>query len=503
MNYIDSILNRITMYRVMLYYLIALLLAAGVLGFFHVLSYSPLAIAFSVAVLVISAWITNFIFAKIWHAVPGTASVYITALILALIVTPVAPGDIPGAVFLGILGVWAMASKYLLAINGKHLFNPAALAVALSGLLLAHSASWWVGGNLALLPLVLIGGLLIVRKIQRFDLVASFAAASLITIALTSADPRHAVWTTLIHSSFFFLAFVMLTEPATMPPTRYMRILYGILVGIWFAPALHIGSFYFTPELALLFGNLFVFFVSPNARRMLTLVEHNILANSTHEFVFAPDRPLAFVPGQYLEWTLPEGKGTDSRGNRRYFTIASAPDDQHLRLGVRMTEPLSTFKKGLLALPRGATASVAQLAGDFILPKDRRRKVAFIAGGIGITPFRSMIGSLLGAKEKRDAVLLYSNRTVEDVAYYEFFERARTELGMKTIYALTDDTRTFPSAYNGFIDAALIAREIPDYQERTFYLSGPRSMVLAFKRTLRELGVPARHVKTDYFPGFA
>ncbi|MDB5194990.1 MAG: hypothetical protein JWO84_174 [Parcubacteria group bacterium] len=503
MNYIDSILNRITMYRVALYYLIALLLLAGALGFFHVLPYSPLAIAFSVAVLIGSSWVTNLIFAKAWRAVPSSASLYITALILALIVTPVAPTDIAGALFLAVLGVWAMASKYLLAVRGKHIFNPAALAVGLSGLFLAHSASWWVGGNLALLPVVLIGGLLIVRKLQRFDLLLSFGFAALATVAITSASPLQAVWTTLLHSSFFFLAFAMLTEPATMPPTRAMRIVYGILVGIWFAPALHIGSFYFTPELALLLGNLFVFFVSPQARRMLTLVEHQVLANATHEFVFTPNRPLAFASGQYLEWTLPEGRGTDQRGNRRYFTIASAPSETELRLGVRMSKPLSSFKRALLELPLGTSVSVAQLSGDFVLPKDPKRKVAFIAGGIGITPFRSMVGSFLDSKEGRDAVLLYSNRTVEDVAYYDFFERARAELGMKTVYALTDDTRTFPGAYTGFVDAALIEREIPDYHERTFYLSGPRSMVLAFKKTLRALGVPARRVKTDYFPGFA
>ncbi len=504
MNYIDSILNRITMYRVVLYYLIALLVLAGILGFFHILPYSPLAIGFSVAVLVISSWGTNLLFSKVWGAVPSSASLYITALILALIVTPVAPGDIPGALFLGVLGMWAMASKYLIAIKGKHVFNPAALAVALSALTLTHTASWWVGGNLALLPVILIGGLLMVRKLQRFDLFLSFAAAALATVAFTSTgDPLHAMWTTLIHSSFFFLGFVMLTEPATMPPTRSMRIAYGIIVGIWFAPALHIGSLYFTPELALLLGNIFVYIVSPKARLMLTLREHNELAHATHEFVFTPDRRIAFEPGQYLEWTLPEGKKTDSRGNRRYFTIASSPTEDVMRLGVRMTETLSSFKASLLALPAGGTISAAQLAGDFILPKNEKQKLVFIAGGIGITPFRSMVAHMLDTKKKRDAVLLYSNRTIEDVAYYDFFERARIELGMKTVYALTNDTRRFPGAYNGFIDTTLIEHEIPDYRERMFYLSGPRSMVLAFKYSLKELGIPATHIKTDYFPGFA
>ncbi len=390
MNFVDSFLNRITMYRLVLYYLIALLASAALLGLFHVISYSPLAIGYSVAVLIASSSIANFIFSKVWRAVPGSASLYITALILALIVTPVAPSDVWGALLLAVLGVWAMASKYLVSLWGKHLFNPAAVAVALSALLLSHGATWWVAGNLALLPVVLIGGLLVVRKLQRFDLVLSFAGAALLTVAATTTgDPLHAMWTTLIHSSLLFLAFAMLTEPATMPPSRSMRVAYGILVGIWFAPAMHIGSFYFTPELALLLGNAFVYAVSPKGRLMLTLVRRNELAPGTFEFIFRSNRKLAFAPGQYLEWTLPEGAHTDTRGNRRYFTIASATEEGDLRLGVKLTEPLSSFKKSLLELAPGAVISAAHLSGDFTLPEKKREKVAFIAGGIGITPIVS------------------------------------------------------------------------------------------------------------------
>ncbi len=281
-----------------------------------------------------------------------------------------------------------------------------------------------------------------------------------------------------------------------------MRIAYGILVGIWFAPAMHIGSFYFTPELALLLGNAFVYAVSPKGRLMLTLVERNELAPGTFEFIFRSNRKLAFAPGQYLEWTLPEGAHTDTRGNRRYFTIASATEEGDLRLGVKLTEPLSSFKKSLLELAPGAVISAAHLSGDFTLPEKKNDKVAFIAGGIGITPFRSMVGHMLAGKDKRDAVLLYSNRTENEIAYQDIFERARREIGLKTIYAVTNDPGASSAVYSGFIDVALVQREIPDYRERTFYISGPRSMVLAFKKTLKELGLPSARIKTDFFPGF-
>lgn len=501
---IDAVLNRITMYRVVLYYLIALLVLAGTLGFFHILPYAPIDIAFSALVLIASSFVFNWFFAKVWRAVPGSASLYITALILALIVPPIAPTDMAGIAFLVFLSGLAMASKYLFAIGGKHIFNPAAFAVAAAALLVSQGATWWVAGNLWLLPLVFLGGLLIVRKIQRFDLVLSFLFAALATVVITAgSEPGHAALAAIEHSALFFLAFVMLTEPATMPPTRLSRIAYGALVGIWFAPAMHVGSLYSTPELALLLGNIFVYIVSPKGRLMLTLRERNILAENVYEFVFEPNRKLSYSPGQYLEWTLPGGFGVDAKGNRRYFTIASSPEDPYIRLGVKFYEPGSSFKKKLLALQIGETISAAQLAGDFTLPKDTKRKLAFIAGGIGVTPFRSMVGHMLDERQSRDAVLFYSNKTAEEVAYYDVFERAREELGLKTIYTLTDDTRTFSGAYNGFITPSLIMREIPDYQERTFYISGPRSMVVAFEETLAELGVSPLHIKTDYFPGFA
>ncbi|TGP82944.1 hypothetical protein EN865_34270, partial [bacterium M00.F.Ca.ET.222.01.1.1] len=84
--------------------------------------------------------------------------------------------------------VWAISSKYILAVGRKHLFNPAALGVALAAFLLDRPATWWVGGNVWLLPLVLLGGILVGRKLRRFDLVATFFGVALATI-LATTDP--------------------------------------------------------------------------------------------------------------------------------------------------------------------------------------------------------------------------------------------------------------------------------------------------------------------------
>jgi ferredoxin-NADP reductase/Na+-translocating ferredoxin:NAD+ oxidoreductase RnfD subunit len=502
-TFIDNLLNRITMYRLVLYYLVALMLAAFVFCFLGILPYDPTALAFSTLLITLVCWVTNWVFARTFKAATNIESVYITALILALIITPVTAADHAGVGFLIFVSVWASASKYIFAIGKKHIFNPAAFAVALTALVINEPATWWVG-NVPLLPFVLIGGLLVVRKLQRFDLIASFTLAAFATIIATSASSDYAtpVVQTLLHSSFFFLAFVMLTEPLTSPPNRLLRVCYGALVGFLFAPNIHIGGFYMTPELALLVGNIFSYIVSPKGRYMLTLTGIEQMATDVYDFVFKPDRTFTFRPGQYLEWTLGH-QYPDDRGNRRYFTIASAPTESNLRLGVKFYNPSSTFKRALASMKVGSQISASHLAGGFVLPKDTQKKLVFIAGGIGITPFRSMIHYLLDTKEKRSIVVLYANKTAADVAYKDTLDRAGAELGIKTIYALSAEKAQVPGMINGTIDAALIAREIPDYRERTFYISGPHTMVDAFTKTLTSMGISRFKIKSDFFPGFA
>ncbi len=91
------------------------------------------------------------------------------------------------------------------------------------------------------------------------------------------------------------------------------------------------------------------------------------------------------------------------------------------------------------------------------------------------------------------------------MAYKETFDRAEKVLGVKTVYAITNPAEglSWSSARSGIVDAAMIEVEVPDFKERTFYLSGPHAMVTTFEKLLKEMGVPLRRIKTDYFPGFA
>lgn len=503
---IDSLIDNITMYRLVLYYLIGLLLAAIGLSVAGDLRYDPVAIAGSALILVAACWSINKILAFVFEAPTNAESSLITALILALIITP----DLSklGVTLLLAASGLAMASKYILAINRKHIFNPAAIAVFLTALGPGQTASWWVSSSV-LLPFVLIGGVLLARKLREMLLLLSFFVFTCLVTVLWSVPAGGQIGATLQHtllsSPMFFLGFVMLTEPLTAPPTTRLKLIYGGIVGVLLPPQAHLFSYYTSPEMALIVGNLFSYVASPKAKLFPMLKQKVQVAANTIDFIFTPDRPLAYQPGQYIEMTLPHTH-TDARGDRRYFTLASSPTEPDIHIGVKFYKDGSSFKQAMLAMDQKSQAVIARVSGEFRLPRDTRQKIAFVAGGIGVTPFRSMTKYMLDRQDKRDVVLLYGARQWGDVAYAAVFEEARQRLGMKTVYALDGQPPAAPVPYPYQpvrITEELVRREVPDYRERLFYISGTHAMVTDIKEMLRGLGVPGRRIKTDFFPGYS
>jgi len=504
-SYIDNQLNKITMYRLVLYYLIFLLGAALLFSIAGILAYDVFSLLLSVGFLLGICWITNRVFSWTFGVPANVESVYISALILALIITPIQSFN--DLWFLAWAGVLAMASKYILAIKGKHIFNPVAFAVALTYFTVNQSASWWVA-NGTLLPAVLIGGLLVVRKIGRFDMVLSFLSTVLALTWLTSIGSAEGVIATLqntvLYTPLLFFAFIILTEPLTTPPTKKLRMIYGVLVGFLFIPQFHIGSFYLTPELAILIGNIYAYSVSPKGKLTLKLKEKVRIAPDVYEFVFAAPHRFKFSPGQYMEWTLGHNE-PDSRGNRRYFTLASSPTEQNIRLGVKFDKKASSFKQAMLSMGRNTEIIASQITGDFVLPDDPNQKCVFLAGGIGVTPFRSMIKYLLDTHQRRPITMIYSARTVDDIVYKDVFDRAEKELGIKVIYNLTESDN-IPKSWSGQIGritSQMLRTLLTDYGSCSFYISGSRSMVDSYKNTLHKLGISGDHIITDYFAGLA
>ncbi|HEV8677652.1 MAG TPA: FAD-dependent oxidoreductase, partial [Candidatus Paceibacterota bacterium] len=286
-----------------------------------------------------------------------------------------------------------------------------------------------------------------------------------------------------------FMGTIMLTEPFTMPPSRPLRVVYGAIVGALFSMQFHFGPVYSTPELALLLGNIYAFIVGSRQRLMLTLAEVIPLSPGVYEFVFRASEKPRFKAGQYLEWTLPHQK-PDLRGNRRYLTISSSPDSGDIRFGTRMSDRPSTFKQALMKLKPGDTLTAAALGGDFTLPKEETRPLVFIAGGIGITPFASMLRHMLKEGESRDITLIYAANSENDFAYRELIENATAKAGLKPVYLagarITEET---------------ITQHVADMASAMFYISGPDIMVRIYREMLARLGAHRSHIKSDYFPG--
>ena len=177
-------------------------------------------------------------------------------------------------------------------------------------------------------------------------------------------------------------------------------------------------------------GNVVTYAISPKGRYVMELVDKIDEGEGVRDFVFVSDRKVAFEPGQYLEWTLGHDR-VDSRGNRRYFTIASSPTERTVSLGIKFYDRPSSFKSAMLAMRPGDKITASQLAGEFILPKDPKKKLVFIAGGIGITPFRSMLKYLIDHNEKRSIVTVYSCNTVDEISYKKVLMQAEKQLGCK------------------------------------------------------------------------
>jgi ferredoxin-NADP reductase len=224
---------------------------------------------------------------------------------------------------------------------------------------------------------------------------------------------------------------------------------------------------------------------------------------TSEDFIFTPERKFNYTPGQYIELTMPHSH-TDQRGSRRTFTIASSPTEPDIRIGVRFYDKGSSFKKTLQSAGSDVFLSAGQLGGDFVLPKDSTQKLAFIAGGIGVTPFRSMVKYLIDTNDTRDVALLYGEGSMEKLSYTDIFEEARSKIGAKILYVISglvpqSDSRVT----SGQITPELLQSQLPDYHERLFYISGPQIMVRSVRHMLLGIGVERKNIKVDYFSGYA
>ena len=380
MNFIDALLNKVTMYRAILYFLTGLYVISIALCLFRLLPYNPFDFLFSGVYLITLCYLANQCFAYLFKVKPNIESQFITGFILILIIGPTPFFE--NLLFLTLVAILAMGSKYLIAINKQHIFNPAAFAVVATGIILNQGASWWAG-SIYLLPFILVGGLLIVRKTERFNMVLAFLLSSTIFLLLFQRVPLEpkAIMDYLINPGTLFFTFVMLTEPITSPAHKKLRLYFGVVTGVTMVLFQTFLTVFYSMELALLVANALGRIAHFSKRYHLILKEKREIGAGIWEFLFTPAQTINYIPGQYLEWSLVH-PNSDSRGVRRYFSIASSPTEKEVRIAVKVPEKASSFKHALTALRPGDGLYATNLEGEFVLQKDMTTPYVFIAGGI-------------------------------------------------------------------------------------------------------------------------
>lgn len=497
---LDALLGRVPMYRLVLLLLAALAVVSVVLSAVGVLFFSPLELLATGSIAVAVSWGVNRLVALPFRVAPHDESAVITGLLLFFIMKPgIVPGDLAAVAVAAAVGA---ASKYVIAVRGRHVFNPAAIGAFVAGLTGLGVSYWWVGSS-SLAAAVLVAGFLVVWRVRALGMALLFLAAVLAvmtpTLLASGADLGSALSTPLLSTAALFFAAFMLTEPLTLAPRRWQRLVIAVVTGALFALPYHLGPIYSTPELALLVGNLIAFVLGQRRGVGLVVRDSRRIGRDVQEIVFDAASPVRFRAGQYVELHIPH-RGSDRRGYRRTFSLVSAPSDgREVRIAFRVPEPASSAKKALLALGPGDPVRATLVGGDFTVPSDSTRKLAFVAAGIGITPFVSQLREIGAREGERDVVLLYAVSDPADIVYAE--ELAAT--GVRVLVSSRERPVSLPSGWEWIgperIDAELVRSAVPDLAEREVFVSGPPALVAELRSRLRG---SARRVRTDVFSGY-
>jgi ferredoxin-NADP reductase len=223
----------------------------------------------------------------------------------------------------------------------------------------------------------------------------------------------------------------------------------------------------------------------------LKLVDTYQETKDVKSFIFEPEQPISWEAGQFLYYTLPHNK-EDDRNDKRWFTNSAAPSEKHVMITTRLsTDHGSSFKKALNNLKVGDEIEADAPEGDFTLG-DPSRNYVFIAGGIGITPFRSILVEADSKDQKLKVHLLYANRTDDIPFRQELDALAAKNPGLEIDYIIDPEK----------IDEEKMKAAIAKDEDPIIYVSGPEPMVESLNDDLKKLGVMEDHLKTDYFPNY-
>jgi ferredoxin-NADP reductase len=235
---------------------------------------------------------------------------------------------------------------------------------------------------------------------------------------------------------------------------------------------------------------------------MLTLRHRELVADQTMAFHFGKPANFQFIAGQALDLTLITPPQTDAEGDTRTFTIASAPQDAEIVIATRLRD--TAFKRVLASVPLGTDVQAEGPFGSFTLQPDASRPAVFLTGGIGITPFRSIVRDAVARKLAHQLWLFYSNNRPEDAAFLDELQRlADATPSLHFVPTMTDMARSHRDwqADTGFIDREMIVRHLP-ISGPCYYLAGPPAMVTAMRKMLTAAAIKDADIRFEEFSGY-
>ncbi len=230
----------------------------------------------------------------------------------------------------------------------------------------------------------------------------------------------------------------------------------------------------------------------------VTFVRSAPEASNIRTFYFKPEQPVHYTAGQYTELHVPH-KNPDKRGDKRWFTLSSSPEDEFLTITTKYAGAgkSSSFKKALFSLKPGAVLDAAEPMGDFVLPKLIQTPLVFVAGGIGITPFHSMLKWLSDTVEERPIKLLYGVRTEDEIVFQDTFRAS----GVEPIIVVSEPSDAW-GGERGHLSAELILGLEKPSDDTLVYVSGPEPMVQALGKDLHAAGLAKSQLVSDEFPNY-
>ncbi len=206
-------------------------------------------------------------------------------------------------------------------------------------------------------------------------------------------------------------------------------------------------------------------------------IKKQVEAKNIISFFFVKPKAFVFEPGDFTELAFDY---PNDDGGKRWFTISSAPEETDVRITTKLRPKLSEFKAQLTKLKEGDKVYLSPALGKFNLPRDETQKLLFVAGGVGITPFRSMLAHTTKTKEQRDIDLVYIASNNEYI-FKDLLEKSCAKI------------RYEPSTFD--VDSL-------NTDDRLIYLSGPEPMIKKYCEKLLASGVHKTQIKFDYFPGY-